>query len=426
MSTMLEQAIVDAEALREVAVKNAEQTIIDKYSNEIKKAVESLLEQDLPEEEGAPGEKGPVEDPSEQLDTVTVDGLDACPCPKPGETTRISLTVKTPSEREIEPPPEKGEVEGEFGAAAPGEEEEMPGGMPGALEEKKSIDLDQLERYVQLLEEGYDLDEDFDIVDEDTVPPSEPGADELEIDMSSEPEPSDEAIDQAIAEVLNPDEDEEELFDIDRDGDGDFSTEKFEKNEEIEIDEDFDMEGILEELMVDQEVMPRGSTSIGPATETEMEEALEVSEIRDMLDEKEDETKKLKEGISRQRKMISSLNEKITRYQEISSKLKEHLTHVNVSNAKLLYTNKILSSASLNERQKNKIVEAISKTETVNEAKVIYETLQSSVGSSERKKPKSLNEAVSRNPSLFLSRRQERKQPEDPTTDRWKQLAGIN
>ena len=41
---MLEQAIVDAQALREAALKNAEQSVIEKYAPEIKAAVESLLE----------------------------------------------------------------------------------------------------------------------------------------------------------------------------------------------------------------------------------------------------------------------------------------------------------------------------------------------------------------------------------------------
>ena len=38
MSSMLEQAIIDAEALKEAAVKTAEQTILEKYSADIKNA----------------------------------------------------------------------------------------------------------------------------------------------------------------------------------------------------------------------------------------------------------------------------------------------------------------------------------------------------------------------------------------------------
>ena len=46
MSSLLEQAIVDAKALKEAAMKNAEATIIDKYSEEVKSTLNQLLEQD--------------------------------------------------------------------------------------------------------------------------------------------------------------------------------------------------------------------------------------------------------------------------------------------------------------------------------------------------------------------------------------------
>ena len=47
MSNMLEQAIADAAALREQAIKNAEQSVIEKYSHQIKEAVEQMLEVDV-------------------------------------------------------------------------------------------------------------------------------------------------------------------------------------------------------------------------------------------------------------------------------------------------------------------------------------------------------------------------------------------
>ena len=46
MSNMLEQAIADAAALREQAIKNAEQSVIEKYSHQIKEAVDQMLEAD--------------------------------------------------------------------------------------------------------------------------------------------------------------------------------------------------------------------------------------------------------------------------------------------------------------------------------------------------------------------------------------------
>jgi predicted NAD-dependent protein-ADP-ribosyltransferase YbiA (DUF1768 family) len=60
----------------------------------------------------------------------------------------------------------------------------------------------------------------------------------------------------------------------------------------------------------------------------------------------------------------------------LDNSLKETL----LSNAKLLYSNKTLSDASLNERQKSKIVEAIAKAKTPEEAKNLHEALKTTVG----------------------------------------------
>ncbi len=95
----------------------------------------------------------------------------------------------------------------------------------------------------------------------------------------------------------------------------------------------------------------------------------------------------------------------------------------------MLYSNKVLSSASLNERQKSKIVEAISKADTVEEAKVLYETLQSAVGPNfnKRRVPKSLNEAVERRNSVLRAHRQKAGDSDlpNPVRDRMRKLAGL-
>ena len=46
MSTLLKEAIVDANALRDAALKNAESAVINKYSEEVRKTLRKLLEQD--------------------------------------------------------------------------------------------------------------------------------------------------------------------------------------------------------------------------------------------------------------------------------------------------------------------------------------------------------------------------------------------
>ena len=77
----------------------------------------------------------------------------------------------------------------------------------------------------------------------------------------------------------------------------------------------------------------------------------------------------------------------------------DKLNEINVQNAKLHYTNRTLNNVSLNERQKDKIVEAVQRAGTVEEAKTIFETLQSAVAGTDglRKSPKSLNEVINKN-----------------------------
>ena len=56
MGSLIEQAIIDANELREAALRSAESQIIEKYSSEIKEAMDSLLDEghgmmDMPEEQ---------------------------------------------------------------------------------------------------------------------------------------------------------------------------------------------------------------------------------------------------------------------------------------------------------------------------------------------------------------------------------------
>ena len=78
----------------------------------------------------------------------------------------------------------------------------------------------------------------------------------------------------------------------------------------------------------------------------------------------------------------------------------------------------------MNERQKNKIVEALSEADSINDAKVIFETLKNAVGSVKGKAhPKSLRETIER-PTATLPRREARTEPM-PYADRMQILAGI-
>ena len=108
---------------------------------------------------------------------------------------------------------------------------------------------------------------------------------------------------------------------------------------------------------------------------------------------------------------------------------KEVLEESNVVNAKLLYKVKVFENDSLNERQKSKIVEAISNAESPKEAKSLHETLRATVGSDQKKRPQSLNETVNRrsNLSSMLNTRQNLNESKsaDPFMEKMQKLAGI-
>ena len=94
-SKLLEEAIIDAEALRNAALKNAEQVILEKYAPEVKLAIESLLEQEppMPEEDPMGMDIGatPPEQKEMNVPYGAMDGTRLCPCPDDGQKMIISV-----------------------------------------------------------------------------------------------------------------------------------------------------------------------------------------------------------------------------------------------------------------------------------------------------------------------------------------------
>ena len=346
MSSMLDQAIVDAKALKEAAIKSAESTIIEKYSQEIREAVDTMLNQEevINEEEGA------------MIDNIPMTASDVSDAPAAGE-------------------------------------------------EVIELDFAELEQMI-----------DQELADEE---------DEAE-DMTDRHEfAEDELEDETGAE------EKEEL----QENDEIDLTNLFE-DEEINLDEEAISE-LAEKLTLDFE--PEKSGWLGmPKSQVDMAydeyEALEAHADKEAQGEDEipEEVYKLRESVEALEAEKAQLEEKLQTFQSKTEhfedavlKLKNALNETSVQNAKLLYTNEVLISDSLNGRQKAKLVEAISKANSVEEAKVIFETLQSTVSGTQKESPKTLSEAVSRK-STLLPQTKEAKQPADPRIDRMRRLAGLN
>ena len=146
------------------------------------------------------------------------------------------------------------------------------------------------------------------------------------------------------------------------------------------------------------------------------------------------EATKTKEENEELNKKLEELDEAKNTFQKSNDELKNIIKDLNeklqstlLSNAKLLYSNRALNDASLNERQKTKIVEAINKAQSVEEAKTLHETLRVTVGQHNKKSPQSLNETVQRKSNLSSMLNTKKQDPvnHDSFNERMRRLAGI-
>ena len=383
MSDLLRDAIVDAKALREAALKNAETAVIDKYSDEVRTAMAALLEQEEPDLDlGLGGE-------------ADLGGLDLEEPAPPAGVEEVAPTGD-------------GEVVAEdIPLAATDDFSELDGenlsGLPNTGEPVEvEINLDALQEAVQQLQDEQEID----ITEEDLA--------EL---LSTDDEVIEEEADDITGKTAGEESAEET----------DAETEQFQATKDGGLGESFEMsddiiDSIVEELTVDMGASLSGWA--GRSSESmkwEMEKALAQRRSTDMQDELETLKKAQEELVFEN----NQLKESLKQHKQAVTELKEATQHVNLSNARLLYTNRVLRNTSLNERQKTKIADAISRAGSVTEAKMIHQTLETTVGSSPKREPKSLSEAIGRHRTSVMRASRKESTSSDPISDRMKRLAGI-
>ena len=192
--------------------------------------------------------------------------------------------------------------------------------------------------------------------------------------------------------------------------------------ESLDISDEF-IDSIVERLTVDMGADLTGwAGSSSEKMRWEMEKEFARRRSTDVEDNMNDLKKAQEEVVFENKRLKDSL----TQYKQATQQLKENLHDVNLSNARLLYTNRVLRNTSLNERQKTKIADAISKAGSVTEAKTIYRTLESTVESAPKRGPQSLSEAIGRQRTSVIRASRQESTPSDPIADRMKKLAGID
>jgi Txe/YoeB family toxin of Txe-Axe toxin-antitoxin module len=181
-----------------------------------------------------------------------------------------------------------------------------------------------------------------------------------------------------------------------------------------------------EELTVDVDEEKHGHIVTDKGTRA-YDQDLALAKMEDSKYKEENEA--LMKRVAELKESLDETTEDAHKLLGVVEQLKSKLDEALVSNARLVYSNKTLSDASLNERQKLKIVEAIAQANSAEEAKTLHETLTATVGSQTNSGPQSLSESVNRksNLSAIMPRRKEKVVVESMSlAERMKKLAGIN
>jgi len=401
MSSMLEQAIIDAKDLREAAHKKAEETIVEKYQVEIKEAIDRILEQ---EEDPAAMDPG-MGDMDMGMD-VGMGDMGADMGADMGDMETQSVTPESAKQ----PEPGEDQVDNIL--------DQLPFVQTTADNRFVELNLDKLEESLNLKleeileEDEIELEEDLEsLLDEmDPLPfprskfdPPSPARSELEeADLEC-------AIDDKVGEEIDLDEDLLEAL--------------FEEDDDELLDEEFD----LNESKLEAEAPP--NDKVTPADFENLKKGTRYTESLQIKKQNKKLINEQKMFIKEQQRTstkLAKLEEKLDKYTTVITKFKLRLDESNLTNAKLLYQNRVLDSVSLNERQKDKIVETIQNANSVKEAKIIFETLLNTVGvisEKHKKTPQTLREVVSDSSSAFMPRKEEKKT--DSFSERMKALAGL-
>ena len=387
MSSLLEEAIVDAKALKDAALKNAEDVVLEKYSREVKSALSTLLEQ---EDDMGMGDLGA------DMGAADLGGGAAAEPTEPADASFLEETPYAFQTEELDAPAQDEIVEIDFDQLKARLEEEEAGGDMGSPEDLMGSE----EVALELQEDGPITNQELqDDAEEDTASIAKGsyvgqdvagGAAKRDEDLDEEIDISEEMIDSLVNELLNVDMNPE-LQGWSSLGSAYNSTEQA-NNDEIAA-------AAAAHLTEDDEELEEEARSVSTESDVDLYET-----------------------------RIKNLNVSVKELKSLLQEAKFQLRKMNLANAKLVYQNKALGSTSLNERQKNKIVEAVSRANSVEEAKVLYETIQNAVGvstSSKGLRPQTLREAVSKHTSLLLSSQRESKATNDPRMDRMLRLAGL-
>ena len=264
---------------------------------------------------------------------------------------------------------------------------------------------------------------------DDEVEEREEGMHDDEAEEGMHDDEAEEGMHDDEAEEAMHDEGEDEEMD-----EGNLDLEAIIKELESELTEDDDEdeaeEGEHEEMRESEEIEEEYEIDEAALTEEDDEDELEEVDKSSGIgkgDNKEDDTDK-SSGVGAGDNKLSEVKAELKEYKEAVSFLKDKLHEVNILNAKLLFTNKLFKSYSLDNNQKLKVVETFDRAQTTREIKLVYSTLAEQFGDNGSIiTRKSISESASSPVASTKPSKGSRKviTEENQVADRFRKLAGL-
>ena len=425
---LADKAILEAKQVREAALKMANEEVVQKFAPRIKEAVTRILD----EEDDDPNVDLLNKDPNSMTPAsgAPLPGAEAGtdPTANPEGAAPTPMAPPVPGGPASVPPIDNNVGKGENGLHSEVAPALANGETMGADEEIEISFPDILDALAS--EEGED-NFDTETFDSPETEDHLDAAEEIRTNMRPMAEEMSMASGAVEGSLGNKKEmiQEEEPKTLSSDNDED---------EYLLTDEDLDelaSEYVKENFEVDHNPVASGKLFTG--LNKKEEEREDVEAILKLTSDSEEEKKKALEANKELQKVVKTLEEENKR---LKGKLKEAVVSMRESNNKnaiLFYMNKTLIDDSLNEKQKAKIVESLSKATSLEQAKTLYESLSSTVKEgrnlNSNNKTTSLNEAISSERVFNLPNNSNRQKLDesasdfanDPVKRRMMELAGI-
>ena len=372
MGDILKEAIADAKAVRETALQNAKMALEEAFTPQLKSMLSAKLREEE-DEEGA--EEGYMEDEEMDAEEMAMKDEDEEMSAEEGEHETEEGEHETPEEMKME---DEDEMDAEEMAKM--EDDEMD-----AEEGEDKLDLESIIR---------ELEDELKDEDEETVDEQDDAYDEKASAKRS-----------GLSEDENGDDDDDDDDDVEID-------ESLFTEEDDAYDEDAENNGKEENkspIFKDKKVKTEQSDSSKIGTGDNKGDYADSGDEEDPGDSTD---------------VYSELKE----YKEAVHFLKDKLHEVNILNAKLLFTNKLFKSFSLDNNQKLKVVETFDRAQTTREIKLVYSTLAEQFGdNSSIVTKKSISESASSAVSSTKPSKESRKviSEETQVADRFRKLAGL-